>query len=117
MRNADRRLLLRIANCELQIAKLRTRPLVLTPRDHIPDHAHREEDEGGVDGGASLAGPVDVAEVEPEGEFVEGHGGGGAVEEGHEAAEELGVSGFAIADLEAPTEADEEEEEDAPDHV
>ena len=44
----------------------------------------RDAEDHGVDGGAALAGPVDVLEVQDEGELVEREGGAGAEDEGEE---------------------------------
>src|SRR5271163_4893837 len=44
------------------------------------------EEDDGVDAGAAFGRPVNVFEVQPEGELVEGEGCAYAVEDGHEAA-------------------------------
>lgn len=75
------------------------------------------EEDDGVDAGAAFGGPVDVAKVEPESEFVEGESGADAVEDRHEAAENnRGVVG-AGADFGEPSVADEKKNDDADDEM
>ena len=75
------------------------------------------EEDDGIDAGASLGSPVDIFQVEPEGEFIEGEGGADSIEDRHKAAEKNGRVVAARADLGEPSIADEKENEDAEDEV
>lgn len=75
------------------------------------------EEDAGIDGRTAFAGPIDVAQVEPEGELVEGKGGADAVHQREQTAEEDVLGSVAAADLAEPGVADGEKDKDAPDEV
>lgn len=64
-----------------------------------------------------MRGPVDVAEVEPEREFVEGESGTDSVKNGEQAADENVFRSGAAAGFGEPCVTDAEQYQDAPDEV
>ena len=82
------------------------------------DAQQTAEEDDGVDAFATGAGPVGTGfKVKPEGEFVECEGRADAVADGHEPAEENRQFGVLLSQVEQPSVADEEQDDDAPNKV
>lgn len=80
-----------------------------------PEECAEEDD--GVETLAAGEGPDGVADVEPEGEFIEGEGGAHAVDDGDEASGEEGAGCGSGADFGHHGIAGDQEQGDAPDQV